>query len=138
MCPDRHVVADDVVLAYRRALSGLEARPDAGSGVDRGERADHRPGPDDELALALLLSARRATDDRVLADGASLTQPNIRRHERRRVNGRRHARTASSRYATRAPPDRRERMASSSTRTTMRPASPSVRGFFPSRTQSMK
>src|SRR5207302_4051273 len=70
--PDRNVVADDVVLADRGALPGLETRADARPGVDRRERTDHRAGIDDELELALFLAARWPSQDRVLADGAAL------------------------------------------------------------------
>src|SRR6185295_7618335 len=72
--PDGDVVADHVVLADRGALSRLETRADGRAGVDRRERTDDRAGTDDELELALLLPARSAADDRVLADDASLTQ----------------------------------------------------------------
>src|SRR5438552_3476186 len=142
VCPDRDVVTDHVVLADRGALPGLEAGADARSGVDRRERADDRARTDDELELAIFLAARSASQDRVLADHASLAQTDVRRNDRGRVHRRlgagAHARTGSSRYATRAPPDRSDRMASSRTRTTVRPASPSLRGFLPSRTHSMK
>src|SRR2546421_7033660 len=98
---DRDVVADDVVFADRRALSGLQARTDTRAGVDGRERTDHRAGTDDELELALLLAARRTTQDRVLADDAFLTQADVRPHDRGRMHGRlhagAHARTASSR-----------------------------------------
>src|SRR5438552_7644848 len=142
MCPDRDVVADHIVLADGCALPRLETRADARSGIDRRERADDRSGTDDELELAVLLAARGASHDPVLADNASLAEADVRRNDRGGMHGRLHAgahtRTGSSRYATRAPPDRSDRIASSSTRTTVRPASPSLRGFLPSRTHSMK
>src|SRR5438876_41558 len=132
----RHRVADDASGADERVLADLDPRQ------DRGERTDDRARPDDQLELAFLLAARRTADDRVLADDAPLTESDVRRDHRGGVHRRRrtgaHARTGSSRYATRAPPDRSDRIASSSTRTTMSPASPSLRGFLPSRTHSMK
>src|SRR5438552_8087771 len=142
VCPDGNVVADHVVLADRGALPRLEARADARSGIDSRERADDRARTDDEFELAVVLAARGASHDRVLADDASLAEADVRRNDRggmhRRLHAGAHARTGSSRYATRAPPDRSDRIASSSTRTTVRPASPSLRGFLPSRTHSMK
>src|SRR6266550_910321 len=140
--PDGDVVADHVVLADRGALSGLKARADARTRIDRREGTDDRARTDDELELALLLAAWCAPDDRVFADDASFAQTDVRSDHRGRVDRRRHAgfraRMGSSRYATRAPPDRRERMASSRMRTTISPASPSLRGVLPSRTHSMK
>src|SRR5438067_1003897 len=99
------------------------------------------PGPHRPRRDRVTHDASRA-DERVLADHASLAQSDVRRNDRggvhRRLGAGAHARTGSSRYATRAPPDRSDRMASSRTRTTVRPASPSLRGFLPSRTHSMK
>src|SRR5438093_3622646 len=142
VCPHRDVVADHVVLADRGALAGLQARADPRPGVDRGEGTDDGARADDELELALLLASRRAPEHDVFTDDAAFAQAHVRADDRGRVDRRRraraHARTTSRRYATRAPPERSDRMASSSTRTTWRPASPSLRGFAPSRTQSMK
>src|SRR5438093_1095202 len=46
--------------------------------------------------------------------------------------------SAGAAYGTRAPPERSERMPASRTRTTRRPASPSLRGFLPPWTHSTK
>jgi len=56
MRPDGDIVADDVVLADRGPLAGLEPGPDGRPGVDRGERPDDRAGADAERQLAVLLS----------------------------------------------------------------------------------
>src|SRR2546428_5440222 len=88
---DRDVVADHVVLADRRALPGLKAGSDPRSGVDRGERTDHRARTDDELELAVLLAARRASQNRVLADDAPVAEPDVRRDDRRGMDRRLHA-----------------------------------------------
>src|SRR5438105_856211 len=131
----------DVVLELNRRIPGPH-RPRRARVTHDASSADERARTDDELELAIFLAARSASQDRVLADDASLAQPDVRRDDRGRVHRRleagAHARTGSSRYATRAPPDRSDRMASSRTRTTVRPASPSLRGFLPSRTHSMK
>src|SRR5712692_164175 len=68
MRADGNVVAQHVVLADRCALSGLEARADRRTGIDRGERTDDRVRADDQRELALLLSARRAAKHDILAD----------------------------------------------------------------------
>src|SRR6267378_1448722 len=72
--PNRDVIADHVVLADRGALPCLQARADARSGVDRGERTDNRAGTYDELELAFLLTAGRASQDHVLAHDAALPE----------------------------------------------------------------
>src|SRR5207249_3881804 len=114
VCPDRDVVTDHVVLADRGALPGLEAGADARSGVDRRERPDDRARTDDELELAVFLAAWSASQDRVLADDASLPQTAVLRDDpgrgHRRLGAGAPARPGASRHAARAPPDRSDRM----------------------------
>ena len=76
--------------------------------------------------------ARGGSDDRIIGDDRGVGDD--------RACERGHARAASGvdRYETRAPPERRLRMPASRTRTTRRPASPSLRGRLPFCTHSTK
>src|SRR5207237_9928911 len=80
--PAGDVVAEDVVLADRGALPGLQARADARAGVDRRERADHRARADDERQLTRGLAARRTPEDHVLPDDAARSELHVRSDDR--------------------------------------------------------
>src|SRR5205823_5922673 len=137
---DRDVVADDVVLADRRALTGLQPRADARARVDRGSSPDHRARPDDQRHLAVGLAARSETDDGVRSDHRPEPDLDVGRHDRGPVDVEAdagHALTRSRREM-RVPSAFSDRFAPSSTRTTATPASPSLRGVVPSRMHSMK
>src|SRR5439155_21526406 len=104
------------------ACADIDAFPDIALGTDPGALADDSEVPD----------ACGRTDDRIRRDHGGL------RDHRARERGHARAASGAGRYETRAPPDRRLRMPASSTRTTRRPASPSLRGFLPPWMHSMK
>src|SRR5207244_12819175 len=97
--------------AHVDALADVALAADARALADLGVMPHPRPGRD----------ASVARDDGGVGDRCR-TRLRLRR---------RHARTASGRYATRAPPERSERIPASSPRTTRRPPVASLRGFLP-------
>src|SRR5437667_203251 len=92
---------------------------------------------DDRVRRDIANDDRARADHRVPADLEAGDDDRAGRDDR---GGGDHRATASAgaAYGTRAPPERSERIPASRTRTTRRPASPSLRGFLPPWTHSMK
>ena len=88
MRPNRDVVAKNVVLADRRALSGLKTRADRRAGIDRREWADDGIRADHERKVALPLSTRRAAEDDVLTHHRARPELDVGRDHGRRVDDR--------------------------------------------------